>query len=83
MKNHFFFTYIFLFSLGSFISQLLGEDCSNPIIINSIPYIDSGSTNTANDDYFANCPDYGNQGGANDIVSVSYTHLTLPTMYTV
>ena len=57
-----------LFSLGSFISQLLGEDCSNPIIVNSIPYIDSGSTNTANDDYFASCPDYGNQGGANDIV---------------
>ena len=68
MKNHFFFTFILLFSLGSFISQLPGEDCSNPIIVNSIPYIDSGSTNTANDDYFASCPDYGNQGGANDIV---------------
>ncbi len=68
MKNHFFFTFIFLFSLGSLISQLPGEDCSNPIIVNSIPYIDSGSTNTANDDYFASCPDYGNQGGANDIV---------------
>ena len=68
MKNRFFFTFIFLFSLVNFISQLTGEDCSNPIIVNSIPYIDSGSTNTANDDYFASCPDYGNQGGANDIV---------------
>ena len=48
--------------------QLLGEDCSNPIIISSIPYVNLGNTNNANDDYYASCPDYGNQGGANDIV---------------
>ena len=51
-----------------FLSQLIGEDCSNPILINSIPYVTTGSTNNASDDYFASCPDYGNQGGANDIV---------------
>ena len=68
MKIHFLFTFIFLFSSNSFFSQLIGDDCSNPIIISSIPYINSGNTNTANDDYFASCPDYGNQGGANDIV---------------
>ena len=68
MKIHFLFTFIFLFSSNSFFSQLIGDDCSNPIIISSIPYVNSGNTNTANDDYFASCPDYGNQGGANDIV---------------
>tara|TARA_Y200000002_G_scaffold253147_1_gene209713 strand:- start:306 stop:2327 length:2022 start_codon:yes stop_codon:yes gene_type:complete len=68
LKIHFLFTFIFLFSSNSFFSQLIGDDCSNPIIISSIPYINSGNTNTANDDYFASCPDYGNQGGANDIV---------------
>jgi len=68
LKIHFLFTFIFLFSSNSFFSQLIGDDCSNPIIISSIPYVNSGNTNTANDDYFASCPDYGNQGGANDIV---------------
>ena len=51
-----------------FLSQLIGEDCSNPILISSIPYVATGNTNNANDDYFASCPDYGNQGGANDVV---------------
>ena len=37
-------------------------------MVNSLPYTVSGNTNNANDDYFASCPDYGNQGGANDIV---------------
>jgi len=37
-------------------------------VVNSLPYVASGNTNNANDDYFASCPDYGNQGGANDIV---------------
>jgi len=37
-------------------------------VVNSLPYTVSGNTNNANDDYFASCPDYGNQGGANDIV---------------
>jgi hypothetical protein len=36
--------------------------------VNSLPYVASGNTNNANDNYFASCPDYGNQGGANDIV---------------
>jgi hypothetical protein len=37
-------------------------------VVNSLPYVTTGNTNNANDDYFASCPDYGNQGGANDIV---------------
>ena len=66
MRTHSFF--IFLFSFISSFGQLIGEDCSNPIIVNSIPYVNLGNTNNANDDYYASCPDYGNQGGANDIV---------------
>ncbi|MDG1439222.1 MAG: CotH kinase family protein [Flavobacteriales bacterium] len=68
MRIHIFSLVIFIVSFNTFTSQLLGEDCSNPIIINSLPYINTGSTSNANDDYFASCPDYGNQGGANDIV---------------
>ena len=68
MRIHIFSLVIFIVSFNTFTSQLLGEDCSNPIIINSLPYIHTGSTSNANDDYFASCPDYGNQGGANDIV---------------
>jgi hypothetical protein len=37
-------------------------------VVNSLPYTASGNTNNANDNYFVSCPDYGNQGGANDIV---------------
>ena len=66
MRTHSFF--IFLFSFISSFGQLIGEDCSNPIIVNSIPYVNLGNTNNANADYYASCPDYGNQGGANDIV---------------
>ncbi|MCH1613275.1 MAG: CotH kinase family protein [Flavobacteriales bacterium] len=68
MKIHYLFVVLFLFIFNNFSSQLLGEDCSNAIVISSLPYIASGNTNNANDDYFASCPDYGNQGGANDIV---------------
>jgi hypothetical protein len=59
---------LFLFIFNDSSSQLLGEDCSNAILVNSLPYVASGNTNNANDNYFASCPDYGNQGGANDIV---------------
>ena len=68
MRIHSFSFFIFLFSFISSFGQLIGEDCSNPIIVNSIPYVNLGNTNNANDDYYASCPDYGNQGGANDIV---------------
>ena len=68
MRIHSFSFFIFLFSFINSFGQLLGEDCSNPIIVNSIPYVNLGNTNNANDDYYASCPDYGNQGGANDIV---------------
>ena len=68
MRIHSFSFFIFLFSFINSFGQLLGEDCSNPIIVNSIPYVNSGNTNNANDDYYASCPDYGNQGGANDVV---------------
>ena len=68
MRIHSFSFFIFLFSFINSFGQLLGEDCSNPIIVNSIPYVNLGNTNNANDDYYASCPDYGNQGGANDII---------------
>ena len=68
MKIHYLFFVLFSFIFNHFSSQLLGEDCSNPIVVNSLPYVAIGNTNNANDDYFASCPDYGNQGGANDIV---------------
>ena len=68
MRIHSFSFFIFLFSFINSFGQLIGEDCSNPIIVNSIPYVNSGNTNNANDDYYASCPDYGNQGGANDVV---------------
>ena len=68
MKIHYLFFVLFSFIFNHFSSQLLGEDCSNPIVVNSLPYVTTGNTNNANDDYFASCPDYGNQGGANDIV---------------
>jgi len=68
LRIHSFSFFIFLFSFINSFGQLLGEDCSNPIIVNSIPYVNLGNTNNANDDYYASCPDYGNQGGANDIV---------------
>ena len=68
MKIHYLFFVLFSFIFNDFSSQLLGEDCTNPIVVNSLPYVATGNTNNANDDYFASCPDYGNQGGANDIV---------------
>ena len=68
MKIHYLFFVLFSFIFNHFSSQLLGEDCTNPIVVNSLPYVATGNTNNANDDYFASCPDYGNQGGANDIV---------------
>ena len=68
MRIHSFSFFIFLFSFINSFGQLLGEDCSNPIIVNSIPYVNLGNTNNANDDYYASCPDYVNQGGANYIV---------------
>ena len=68
MKIHYLFFVLFSFIFNHFSSQLLGEDCTNPIVVNSLPYVTTGNTNNANDDYFASCPDYGNQGGANDIV---------------
>ena len=69
LKSRFLFLFtISLFSTYVSIAQIVGEDCNNPIIINTIPYVAIGNTTNATDDYFASCPDYGNQGGANDIV---------------
>ena len=68
MKIHYLFFVLFLFIFNDFSSQLLGENCSNAIVVNSLPYVTIGNTNNANDDYFTSCLDYGNQGGANDIV---------------
>ena len=66
MKNLFFITSLFFVELFS--AQINGENCSSAILIPSIPYVAVGNTNNANDDYYASCPDYGNQGGAKDIV---------------
>ena len=68
MKIHSLFIALFLFIINNLTCQLIGEDCSNAIVVNSLPFIAIGNTNNADDDYFASCPDYGNQGGANDIV---------------
>jgi hypothetical protein len=68
LKIHCFLILLFLFILNDSSGQLIGEDCSNAIMVNSLPYLSVGNTNNSNDDYFASCPDYGNQGGANDIV---------------
>ncbi len=57
---------------GTVFAQPGGEDCSTATIIPSIPFTGSGSTAAAVNDYNANCPDVGNQGGANDVV-YSYT----------
>ena len=55
MKN-LYITSLFLFLVLSFWSQI-GENCSNPILINSIPYLNTGNTVSSIDDYFAvlNC----------------------------
>jgi hypothetical protein len=66
LKN-LFTTIPFIFLLINCWSQP-GETCATATLINSIPFIGTGSTVNANDDYFANCQDYGNQGGANDLV---------------
>lgn len=69
----FIFTSIFLiYQLISF-AQPGGENCLTATSINSIPFIGIGNTTSANDDYFENCPDVGNQGGAPDHV---YTYST-------
>ena len=52
----------FLLQLNLF-SQSGGEDCSSATQILTIPFIGSGNTNSAIDDYFENCPDVGNVGG--------------------
>lgn len=61
------FAYLFLCVL-KFNAQISGDDCSSAILIPSIPYVAIGSTINTNDDYYASCPDYGNQGGAGDVV---------------
>ncbi|MBM78805.1 MAG: hypothetical protein CL846_10015 [Crocinitomicaceae bacterium] len=66
MKNLFFITLLLFVELFS--AQINGDNCSSAILIPSIPYVFVGNTNIANDDYYASCPDYGNQGGAKDIV---------------
>ncbi len=50
------------------LAQAGGEDCATATIISSIPYVGTGSTSGAADDYAEICPDYGNQGGARDVV---------------
>ncbi|MCH2023493.1 MAG: CotH kinase family protein [Saprospiraceae bacterium] len=61
-------TLLFLSFLFQLSGQSGGEDCSTATVIPSIPYVGSGNTIGAVDDYFASCADYPNQGGANDLV---------------
>ncbi len=58
------FTSLCTVSLG----QAGGEDCATATVITSIPFVGTGSTAAALDDYAENCPDVGNQGGAKDVV---------------
>ena len=61
-------TLICLFCAGNTFGQPGGETCASATLIPSIPYVGIGNTVGASDDYFASCPDYGNQGGAGDHV---------------
>ena len=67
-----FLVFVSLFSLA----QPGGETCASATVIPSIPYVATGSTVGAVDDYFASCDDYPNQGGANDLV---YEYTNGPT----
>lgn len=49
-------------------SQSGGENCASATVIPSLPFVGLGSTSGANDDYFENCPDVANAGGAPDHV---------------
>lgn len=53
-----------------FLAQPGGEDCSSATVIPSIPFTGIGNTSSATDNYFENCPDVGNLGGAPDHVYV-------------
>jgi hypothetical protein len=63
---------IMLFSAIEIHAQAGGEDCASATVVGAIPFVGTGSTNAAADDYFASCADVGNQGGAKDVV-YSYT----------
>jgi len=66
---HFLFiVLIFLFLPADLFSQSGGEDCSSATQIFSIPFVGIGNTTSAIDDYYENCPDIGNVGGAPDQV---------------
>ena len=67
------FTTFLLLIYFSIFNQNGGETCASATLINSIPYVATGSTISASDDYFASCDDYPNQGGANDLV-YAYTN---------
>ena len=45
-----------------------GETCASATVISVLPYVNTGNTSTANDDYFESCPDAGNAGGGRDVV---------------
>jgi len=74
------FTSLYTISLG----QAGGENCATATVITSIPFVGTGSTSAAVNDYNESCPDVGNQGNAKDVVykyttgsSVEYVSLTL------
>lgn len=62
--------YLFSFFLFPFLglTQSGGETCATATVIPSIPFVGTGSTVGANDDYFEVCADVGNLGGAPDHV---------------
>ena len=64
---------IHIFFLADIFSQPGGEDCASATQIFSLPFIGTGNTVSALDDYFESCPDVGNVGGAPDQVYVYTT----------
>lgn len=64
--------YILLSSLlitaGSIFAQAGGETCDSATVIPGIPFIGTGNTSNADDDYYEICADAGNNGGKPDHV---------------
>jgi len=53
-----------------------GETCATATVISSLPYVNTGNTVTAIDNYYASCPDAGGATGGKDVV---YKYVCGPT----
>jgi hypothetical protein len=45
-----------------------GETCASATTITSLPYVNTGNTSSATDNYYASCPDVGGATGGKDLV---------------